>query len=67
MIVGGGPAGADRAAPGVGWAPGLPVGGGYPKGRRAEDGTIPDRYPPAETPEPDCEARTRRDIMGQRL
>ena len=44
------------------WRLGLAVGGGCPKGRRAEDGIIPDRYPLTETPEPDDEARTRRNV-----
>ena len=61
-IISGGPTGADRAALAVALALGLPVGGGCPPGRRAEDGTIPDRYPLAETPEHNYEARTRRNI-----
>jgi hypothetical protein len=61
-IVSGGQTGVDRAALDVGMGLGLPVGGGYPKGRRAEDGIIPDRYPLTETPEPDYETRTRRNI-----
>ena len=52
-IVSGGQTGVDRAALNVGLALGLPVGGWCPKGRRAEDGVIPDRYPLMETPEAD--------------
>ena len=59
-IVSGGQTGVDRAALDVGLALGLAVGGGCPRGRRAEDGRIPDRYPLTETPEPDYEVRTRR-------
>ena len=63
-IVSGGQTGVDRAALDVALALalGLPVGGGCPKGRRAEDGVIPDRYPLMETPEPDYETRTRRNV-----
>ena len=61
-IISGGQTGADRAALDVGLALGLPIGGWCPKGRRAEDGWIPDRYPLVETPEPDYETRTRRNV-----
>ena len=61
-IVSSGPTGVDRAALGVGLALGLPVGGGCPKGRRAEDGVIPARYPLTETPERNDPIRTRRNI-----
>jgi hypothetical protein len=44
-IVSGGQTGVDRAALDVALAVGLPVGGWVPKGRIAEDGPIPDRYP----------------------
>jgi hypothetical protein len=37
---------------------GVPVGGWCPKGRRAEDGTISDRYPLKETPSEAYEQRT---------
>lgn len=52
----------DRAALDVGRALGLAVGGWCPKGRRAEDGRIPDCYPLVETPERNYQARTRRNI-----
>jgi hypothetical protein len=44
MIVSGGQTGADRAA--LDWAieTGIPHGGWCPRGRRSEDGKIPDRY-----------------------
>jgi hypothetical protein len=38
------------------------VGGWCPKGRRSEDGRIPDRYPLVETPEADYDTRTRRQV-----
>ena len=59
-IVSGGQTGVDRAALDVALALGLAVGGWCPKGRRAEDGRIPDRYPLVETPERNYQVRTRR-------
>ena len=61
-IVSGGQTGVDRAALDVALALGLAVGGGCPKGRRAEDGRIPERYPLTETPERNDPTRTRRNI-----
>jgi len=61
-IISGGQTGVDRAALDVGLALGLAVGGWCPKGRRAEDGGIPDRYPLMETPERNYQSRTRRNI-----
>ena len=58
-LISGGQTGVDRAALDVGLALGLAVGGWCPKGRRAEDGPIPDRYPLVETPERNDPARTR--------
>ena len=49
-IVSGGQTGADRAALDAAIALGLPHGGYCPKGRRAEDGSIPARYILTETP-----------------
>jgi hypothetical protein len=48
-IISGGQSGVDRAALDVAQARGLPTGGWCPKGRRAEDGPIPLRYPLEET------------------
>ena len=48
-IISGGQTGVDRAALDVAIAMGIPHGGWCPKGRRAEDGTIPARYHLAET------------------
>ena len=49
-IVSGGQTGADRAALDWAIAHDLPHGGWCPRGRRAEDGTIPGRYRLSETP-----------------
>jgi hypothetical protein len=48
-IISGGQTGVDRAALDVALAVGLPCGGWCPKGRRAEDGPVPERYPLQET------------------
>ena len=57
-IVSGGQTGVDRAALDVALELGLPCGGWCPKGRRAEDGRIPDRYPMEEASSPDYRVRT---------
>ncbi|MBX9678991.1 MAG: putative molybdenum carrier protein [Gemmataceae bacterium] len=49
-IVSGGQTGVDRAALDGALESGLAIGGWCPRGRRAEDGAIPDRYPLLETP-----------------
>jgi len=61
-IISGGQTGADRAALDVALTLSLPIGGGCSKGRRAEDGVIPDCYPLTETPEADYDTRTRRNV-----
>jgi hypothetical protein len=48
-IISGGQTGVDRAALDVALALGIPCGGWCPKGRRAEDGRIPDDYPLTES------------------
>lgn len=57
-IVSGGQTGVDRAALDVALERKIPCGGWCPLGRRAEDGTIPDRYPVRETDTPDYAQRT---------
>ncbi len=48
-VVSGGQTGVDRAALDAAMALGLACGGWCPRGRRAEDGAIPSRYPLRET------------------
>ena len=57
-VVSGGQTGVDRAALDLALEFGLPCGGWCPRGRLAEDGRIPDRYPLRETPLADYAQRT---------
>ncbi len=62
-VISGGQTGVDRAALDVALQLGLPCGGWVPRGRRAEDGVIPERYPGLK----ECDARdyaerTRRNV-----
>jgi hypothetical protein len=61
-IVSGGQTGVDRAALDVALDLGIPCGGWCPKGRLAEDGPIPERYPLAETTLPVYPQRTERNV-----
>jgi len=61
-IVSGGQTGVDRAALDAALAFGLDCGGWCPRGRRAEDGRIPDRYTLTETRSPLYSVRTRRNV-----
>lgn len=63
-IVSGGQTGVDRAALDVALELGLSCGGWCPKGRRAEDGVIPDRYPLQETPTVAYPERTKWNVRG---
>jgi hypothetical protein len=58
FIVSGGQTGADRGALDAALEAGVPCGGWCPRGRRAEDGTIPERYPLRETPTAEYPQRT---------
>jgi hypothetical protein len=62
-IVSGGQTGVDRAALDVALTLGMPCGGWCPRGRRAEDGAIPARYPLQETGSQDYAERTRRNVI----
>lgn len=57
-IISGGQTEVDRAALDVALELGLACGGYCPKGRCAEDGPIPDKYPLQETPSADLAQRT---------
>jgi len=57
-IISGGQTGVDRAALDVAIVLGIACGGWCPKGRRAEDGEIPLRYPLLETPKRHYAQRT---------
>jgi predicted Rossmann fold nucleotide-binding protein DprA/Smf involved in DNA uptake len=57
-IVSGGQTGVDRAALDAALALGLACGGWCPRGRRAEDGPLPARYPLKETPSASYPERT---------
>ncbi|MCP4042819.1 MAG: molybdenum cofactor carrier [Gammaproteobacteria bacterium] len=48
-VISGGQTGVDRAALDAALELGVPCGGWCPRGRRAEDGLIPERYPLRET------------------
>lgn len=61
-IVSGGQTGVDRAALDVARDWGLAIGGWCPRGRKAEDGRIPDQYPLRETESARYDVRTRRNV-----
>ena len=61
-IVSGGQTGVDRAALEVAQELGLPCGGWCPRGRKAEDGPIPERFPLQETASAKYDVRTRRNV-----
>jgi hypothetical protein len=61
-VVSGGQTGVDRAALDAAMHLGIPCGGWCPKGRVAEDGVVPSRYPLQETPSPEYPQRTERNV-----
>jgi hypothetical protein len=61
-LISGGQTGVDRAALDVALELGLPCGGWCPKGRRAEDGPLPERYLLRETASDAYPARTARNV-----
>jgi hypothetical protein len=62
-IISGGQTGVDRAGLDAGLEAGLEIGGYCPKGRKAEDGKIPDHYPLIETPSGDYRVRTEKNVV----
>jgi Circularly permutated YpsA SLOG family len=62
-IISGGQTGADRAALDWAIARSIPHGGACPKGRRAEDGAIPEKYVLTELRAVSYPARTERNVM----
>jgi len=62
-IVSGGQTGADRAGLDAAIEVGIPVGGYCPKGRLAEDGIIPERYPLIELTKGGYKARTEKNVV----
>lgn len=60
----GGQTGVDRGALDAALELDLLVGGWCPKGRRAEDGAIPERYPVRQHPSPEYLPRTEANISG---
>lgn len=62
-IISGGQTGVDRAALDFAMEHGVPHGGYCPKGRKAEDGRIPDRYQLVELTSPRYEERTEKNLL----
>jgi hypothetical protein len=62
-IISGGQSGVDRAALDAARETGFPLGGWCPRGRLAEDGPIPDRYPLQETATDDVAVRTELNVL----
>ena len=61
-IISGGQTGVDRAALGAAIELGIQRGGWCPKGRKAEDGVIPDHYPLQETSSASYPVRTEKNV-----
>ena len=62
-VISGGQTGVDRAGLDSALAAGFPIGGYCSKGRLAEDGTIPERYPMIEMDSPESYYRTEKNVM----
>lgn len=62
-IISGGQTGVDRAALDIALELGIPCGGWCPKGRKAEDGVIPERYPLSETDSTGYTKRTKMNVL----
>jgi len=62
-VISGGQTGVDRAALDAAVIAGIPIGGYCPKGRRAEDGVIPEQYPMIELESPESYYRTEKNVI----
>jgi predicted Rossmann-fold nucleotide-binding protein len=62
-VISGGQTGVDRAGLDAAMEAGIPVGGYCPKGRLAEDGAIPRKYPMTELMGDGYPARTEKNVM----
>ena len=62
-IISGGQTGADRAALDAAIELGIPHGGWIPKGRRTEEGPLPDKYELKEMATPSYEERTEQNVI----
>lgn len=62
-IISGGQTGVDRAGLDAALAYGIPIGGYCAKGRGAEDGTIPDKYPMIELESQESHYRTEKNVI----
>ena len=63
QIISGGQTGVDRAGLDAAIEIGLLIGGYVPKGRLAEDGQVPDKYPMTETGSKNYKDRTKRNVL----
>jgi|ERR1039457_5225200 hypothetical protein len=63
MVISGGQTGVDRAGLDAAMEAGIPVSGSCPKGRKAEDGPIPDTYPMTELDSPIYQVRTEQNVI----
>jgi len=62
-VISGGQTGVDRAGLDAAVNAGIPIGGYCPKGRRAEDGVIPEQYPMVELGSPESYYRTEKNVI----
>lgn len=62
-VISGGQTGVDRAGLDAALTAGFPIGGYCPKGRRAEDGLIPEQYPLIEMDSPEYIERTEKNVQ----
>jgi hypothetical protein len=62
-VISGGQTGADRAGLDAAVVACIPIGGYCPKGRGAEDGVIPEKYPMIELDSPESYYRTEKNVL----